>query len=160
MTSTLEDFDFMAEPTEPLISLGKRDDEVGKPTSKMDNKKFAQAILDVFELLGGSKWLLSQANIDPKGFLAMLSKMIPKSIDADDLQGLTIMLIDQYVEGGDNKILNIETRSPAIPASAAPAAGGGPSELGQPTDQFPTTGTATSGNPIPKSEIDIIDIFK
>ncbi len=151
----INDFDFMAEPKEPDTPLDQREDnpKAGK-TPMMDNKKFAQSILDVYETLGGAEWLLGEAKIDPKGYMNMLSKLLPKSIDAADLHGITIMLVDQYLEG-DRQVLIQHTsdRSPALPASAAPAAGGGPSELGQPASKFKT---ATSGNP----EIELIDIFK
>lgn len=171
--NALSDFDFMAEPKEPDTPLDQREDDLGK-VSKMDNKKFAQSVLDVFELLGGTTWLLGQAKIDPKTFLGMLSKMIPKSIDADDLQGLTLMIVDQYIEG-DQKILVNTNRSPALPASAAYAAGGGPAELGQPSSMFghslpsdEASETATSGNPpaasrtvpAPIDNVEVIDVFE
>ena len=154
-TSTFEDFDFMAEPKEAEHSLDKPDG-YAPPSGKlalMTNKDLAQSMLNVFDELGREAWLLTQAKIDPKGFMTMLSKMIPKSIDADDLQGLSITLVDQYITGNEKVLIVRDVpRSPALPASAA-RPGGGPSELGRPASQFET---ATSGNP----DIEVIDTFE
>ncbi|MCP4489005.1 MAG: hypothetical protein GY820_17085 [Gammaproteobacteria bacterium] len=162
-----EDFDFMAEPPEEKPPLDKPDDYVpksGKPPL-ITNKDLAQSMLNVFDRLGREAWLIKQAHLDPKGFMTMLSKMIPKSIDADDLQGLSITLVDQYIEGDQKILINRDVpRSPALPASAALSNagaaraatrhGGGPAQLGQPSDRG--TRTATSGNP----EIEVVDTYE
>lgn len=64
--------------------------------TKMTPKKFAHSVLEVFDKLGGASWLLMQAQIDPKSFLELLKRMIPKSVQLDDLQGIQINLIDQF----------------------------------------------------------------
>lgn len=162
MTDTaFKDFDFMSDPVEEEPPLDQHPDRPKSGKAPMfTNKDLAQSILNVFDRVGHEDWLLKQAVLDPKSFLSMLSKMIPKSIDAEDLQGLTLILVDQYHHG--DKVIHMphdDDRSPALPASAAlasergRAAGGGPSELGLPASKFET---ATSGNP----DVEVIDIFK
>ena len=157
MDTIFENFDFMAEPVEEKPPLDKPEDAptTGKPPALTTNKDLVQSVLNVFDQLGRETWLKTQATLDPKTFLNMLGKLIPKSIDAEDLQGMSIIIVDQYLEG--DKVLHIhkDARSHALPASAAHAAGGGPTELGLPASQFET---ATGGNP--KDAIDIIDVFE
>ncbi len=155
--TTLEDFDFMADPPKEEPPLDQHPDRTPVSKPKLTtNKDFAQAVLNVFDKLGREEWLLTQAQIDPKSYLNMLSKMIPKSIDAEDLQGLTLVIVDQYHHG--DKIVHMphdSTRSPALPASAA-RHGGGPAQLGQPSDSG--IRTATSGNPI--NDVEVIDTYR
>lgn len=67
-----------------------------KTASQMTPKKFAQSVLQVYERLGGASWLFTEAQIDPKTFLGMLTKLIPKSLALDDLAGISVELIDQF----------------------------------------------------------------
>lgn len=88
------DFDFLTTPTEL-----NEDIHVGpniKDAVKMTPRKFATAVLDVFNRLGGASWLMTQARADPRAFIELLKKLLPKSIQIDDLPGLQINLIDQF----------------------------------------------------------------
>lgn len=90
-------FDFLVSP--PLETDTAEPEYVGpniKAAAKMTPKKFAQAVLEVFDRLGGASWLIMQAQADPKAFLSLLQRLIPKSIQLDDLQGVQINLIDQF----------------------------------------------------------------
>lgn len=90
-------FDFLEATNEEAST--PQPDYVGpnlKAAAKMTPKKFANAVLEVFDRLGGASWLITQAEADPKAFLSLLQRMIPKSIQLDDLQGVQINLIDQF----------------------------------------------------------------
>jgi len=63
---------------------------------KMTPRKFANSVLEVYDKLGNTSWLFNQALADPKAFLALLSKLIPKSVQLDDLAGFTVNVIDQF----------------------------------------------------------------
>lgn len=114
-------FDFLEAPDEE--PLAPQPDYVGpnlKAATKMTPKKFANAVLEVFDRLGGASWLITQAEADPKAFLGLLQRMIPKSIQLDDLQGVQINLIDQF----GNRV-EIETKS-HIAEHSETATGGSP----------------------------------
>lgn len=106
-----------------------------KNAVKMTPRKFASSVLEVFEKLGGASWLLIQAKADPKSFLDLLKKMIPKNVQLDNLSGFTINLIDQF----GNKVqidLDNEVTTPN------PATCSALQESGQ-----PSKGIATGGSP-------------
>ena len=88
------DFNFIIDNGDtPLVP------EIVEPESKlakMTPRKFGQAILKVFGLLGGTDWLLVQAKEDPRGFIELLKKILPRQIEMDNLDGLTVILTDQY----------------------------------------------------------------
>ena len=103
---------------------------------KMTPRKFGQAILDVFDKLGGIEWLLGQAQIDPRGFIELLKKVLPKTIQAEGLDGLTVLLRDQY---GNTLEVNTLGRTSPVPAASGdtPALGSGHPQIatgGNPTD--------------------------
>lgn len=91
----MPDFNFMTEaPPEPTTP-----EYIGpnlKSAVKMTPRKFASSVLEVFEQLGGTSWLLAQAQADPKAFLDLLKKLIPKNVQLDNLAGFTVNLIDQF----------------------------------------------------------------
>ena len=87
------DFNFITEDEPPLIpEVVNADTEL----AKMTPRKFGQTILNVFGQLGGSQWLFTQATIDPRGFMELLKKILPRQIEMDNLDGLTVILTDQY----------------------------------------------------------------
>ena len=155
----MADFNFLIDPPahepelEPLVPSF-----VGpnlKSATKMTPRKFAASVLEVFEKLGGTSWLLTQAIADPKAFLDLLKKLIPKSVQLDDLTGWKINLIDQF--GNSVEI----QQAGALPESATNAerlksgqlqiaTGGSPSPL----DPISSTGQGDS------PAINITDIFK
>lgn len=158
-TNPLQDFDFLAEPIdkpepkkhEPLVPVVLPPGPNLEQVAKMTPRKFAQSVLNVYERLGEDGWLYKQAHIDPKGFMELLKKMIPRSITAEDLGSMYINLIDQFgnkIEMGVN-----DSRGSTPPVSAASATSGGPAQLGQPR-------TATGGTPKhPEPEVTIVDEF-
>ena len=75
-------------PIEPIGTLSK--------IVKMTPRRFAQTVLDVFDRLGGLEWLLAQAIIDPRGYLELLKKILPSNIQAEGLEGITVLLRDTY----------------------------------------------------------------
>lgn len=91
----MPDFNFMIEPA----AIPVEGEYVGpslKNAAKMTPRKFASSVLSVFEELGGASWLLVQAKADPKSFLDLLKKLIPKNVQLDNLAGFTVNLIDQF----------------------------------------------------------------
>ena len=127
----MTDFNFIVD-SEPLIPI--IEEPVGELSkiAKMTPRKFAQSVLDVFEELGGMVWLLSQAKVDPRGFLDLLKKILPRNIQAEGLEGITVRLVDQY-----GNAIEIDTHR-----GGQPVATGG--------DVSPESGQlqiATSGNP-------------
>ncbi len=91
----MTDFDFIVDPEPQLLNAEEPAGELSK-LAKMTPRKFAQSVLDVFEELGGMVWLLSQARVDPRGFLDLLKKILPRNIQAEGLEGITVRLVDQY----------------------------------------------------------------
>lgn len=93
-------FNFLTEPvSQPSDPTYVGPTYVGpnfKSAVKMTPRKFAQSVLEVFNKLGGVSWLMTQAEADPKTFLTLLQKLIPKSVQLDDLTGLQVNLIDQF----------------------------------------------------------------
>ena len=131
----MTDFDFIVDSTdkqEPLIP--KVEEPIGELSklAKMTPRKFAQSVLDVFEELGGMIWLLSQAKVDPRGFLDLLKKILPRNIQAEGLEGITVRLVDQY-----GNAIEIDTHR-----GGQPVATGG--DLSSESGQLQI---ATSGNP-------------
>lgn len=114
-------------------------------TLKMTPKKFANSVLEVYKRIGGTSWLMTQAQADPKSFLDLLKRLIPKSVQLDDLEGVQINLIDQFgntveIQMNNAQSLPINEDIVCLPQSTK-------------------NKIATSGNP-PKSEIDITNIFE
>lgn len=89
-------FDFLVSPETELSDEPQYTGPNLSTVKKMTPKKFAQAVLEVFDKLGGASWLMIQAQADPKSFLDLLKRMIPKSVQLDDLQGIQVNLIDQF----------------------------------------------------------------
>lgn len=121
----MPDFNFMTEITEPATP-----EYIGpnlKGAVKMTPRKFASSVLEVFEKLGGTSWLLTQAQADPKSFLDLLKKLIPKNVQLDNLAGFTVNLIDQF--GNEVKI---DTNPATCLLSEA---------SGQPSDDIATGGS-------------------
>ena len=135
----MTDFNFIVDSTdelrdkqEPLIpTIEEPIGELSK-LAKMTPRKFAQSVLDVFEELGGMMWLLTQAKIDPRGFLDLLKKILPRNIQAEGLEGITVRLVDQY-----GNAIEIDTHRGGQPVATG---GNLSSESGQ-------LQIATSGNP-------------
>ena len=110
----MPDFDFLTDAPQPEVLPPFVGPNL-QGAVKMTPRKFAQAVLEVFNELGGASWLMTQAIADPKSFLELLKKLIPKSVQLEDLQGLQINLIDQF-----GNQLQIQTG--ASPEAAADAA--------------------------------------
>lgn len=151
------DFDFLVEPEtveqdEP-IHVGPN---IGKAV-KMTPRKFATAVLDVFNRLGGASWLMTQAQADPRAFIELLKKLLPKSMQLDDLPGLRINLIDQF----GNEV-QIDTGAPPDAATGARLARSGQLPLPQKiaTGGSPTSSGLISSTSQRESSIDIKDIFE
>ena len=143
----MTDFNFIVDSPEPLIpevshvsrsAGGGQEGELSKLV-KMTPRKFAQSVLDVFEELGGMVWLLSQARVDPRGFLDLLKKILPRNIQAEGLEGITVRLVDQY-----GNAIEIDTHR-----GGQPAATGGDFSTPQGTrsSESGQLQIATSGNP-------------
>jgi len=142
------DFDFITEPIDPIDifkSLVPHEDRPNGTLSKiakMTPRKFAQSVLDVFEELGGMMWLYAQAQADPRGFIELLKKILPRQIEMDNLEGITVILTDQYGN-------TIEIEGGGQPVNAAGGSlSSGPGQLR----------TATSGNP-PELDVAIKETF-
>jgi hypothetical protein len=161
----MSDFNFI---DGPIIPEDETPQYVGpniSKVSKMTPRKFAQSVLEVFDKLGGASWLLMQATVDPKGFLDLLKKLIPKSVQLEDLQGIQINLIDQF--GNEVAINTGAPRAQSQPKAPVPAADAISQEPGH-------LQIATGGNPPPAQktilpeqealspdyEINIKDIFE
>ena len=133
-------FDFMTSPVDG--DAPDAPEYVGpnlKGAVKMTPRKFAQSVLEVFDKLGGTSWLFTQAIADPKAFLGLLSKMIPKSVQLDDLAGFTVNIIDQF---GKGIALTPNTNSNSATGCSNEDSLQGHQESGQLL-------IATSGNPAP-----------
>ena len=137
----MTDFNFIVDPinkTEPIIPTIKEPTGNLSKLVKMTPRKFAQSVLDVFEELGGMKWLLSQAVVDPRGFLELLKKILPRNIQAEGLEGITVRLVDQY-----GNAIEIDTHRGGQPVATGGnisiPSGTSPSESGQ--LQIATSGT-------------------
>lgn len=144
----MTDFNFIVDPIsepEPLIpeiSIPEvREGNLSKLV-KMTPRKFAQSVLDVFEELGGMTWLLTQATNDPRGFLDLLKKILPRNIQAEGLEGITVRLVDQY-----GNAIEIDTHRGRQPEAAS---GNIPPESGQ-------LQIATGGTPVRRSRTGHID---
>jgi hypothetical protein len=87
---------------DPLDFLSRADAEAlapptPPPIGEMTPKKFAKAVLEAFGQIGGVNWLIEQAAIDPRAFISLLQRVLPKTIDLDgDTQGFVLELIDKY----------------------------------------------------------------
>jgi hypothetical protein len=140
----MTDFNFIvdsADKAEPLIPIVEESVSELSKIAKMTPRKFAQSVLDVFEKLGGLTWLLGQAKVDPRGFLDLLKKILPRNIQAEGLEGITVRLVDQY-----GNAIEIDTHRGGQPVAAG---GSQSSESGQ-------LQIATSGNP---PDVILQDIF-
>ena len=129
MTDT--DFNFITEDEEPPLipEVVNADTEL----AKMTPRKFGQTILAVFGRLGGAQWLQQQAVIDPRGFTELLKKILPRQIEMDNLDGLTVLLRDQYgntlevTAGGGQPVVTGGDHSPR-PGQSQIATGGNPTD--------------------------------
>ena len=137
------DFNFIADVLKDVKRETLVPEVVNTPLAKMTPRKFGQTILKVFGDLGGADWLLLQARADPRGFIELLKKILPRQIEMDNLDGLTVLLRDQY--GNELEI------NPLGRVSPTPATGGNPSsEPGQ------LSRIATSGN---HTEVVLKEVF-
>ena len=141
---TEPDFNFIADVLKDVKRETLVPEVVRKtPLDKMTPRKFGQTILEVFGRVGGADWLLQQAIADPRGFIELLKKILPRQIEMDNLDGLTVLLRDQY--GNELEI------NPLGRVSPTPAIGGSPSsEPGQ------LSRTATGGN---HTEVVLKEVF-
>lgn len=141
------DFDFITEPIDPIgisKSLVPHEGTLSK-IAKMTPRKFAQSVLDVFEELGGLVWLKTQAIADPRGFIELLKKILPRQIEMDNLEGITVILTDQY-----GNTIEIDTLGGGQPVTAAGGSlSSGPGQLR----------TATSGNPPEELDVTVKETF-
>ena len=142
------DFNFIIdEPKEePLIPEVVEDKALSK-IAKMNPRKAGQMILDVLDRLGGLEWLFGQAKIDPRGYIELLKKVLPKTIQAEGLDGLTVLLRDQY---GNTLEVNTLGRASPVPATGGRLNESGP---GQPPQ------IATSGNPTAPVEVQLKETY-
>jgi hypothetical protein len=136
----MSDFNFIVDETgkeEPLVPEIVDDSE--SKIAKMSPRKVGQIILEAFDQIGGVKWLVGQAHIDPRGFIELLKKVLPKTIQAEGFDGLTVVLRDQY---GNQMEVSTLRNNDLGRASPVPAIGGEvvPLRPGQPQ-------IATGGNP-------------
>lgn len=133
--------DFLLDPEPPKkepIYIGPNI----KDTVTMTPRKFAQSVLEVFNKLGGTSWLYTQAEADPRAFLELLKKLIPKSVQLDDLTGLQVSLIDQF--GNEIQITKHDSGAPPDAAlSSKPTKSG----------QLPLLEIATGGSPSPAPDL-------
>lgn len=138
----MTDFNFIVDPADELrdkqepsipevLTPQVQEGELSK-IAKMTPRKFAQSVLDVFQELGGMVWLLGQATTDPRGFIELLKKILPRNIQAEGLEGITVRLVDQY-----GNAIEIDTHR-----GGQPVATGGDISPG-----FGRPQIATSGNP-------------
>ena len=137
-----QDFNFIIdepEKEEPLVP-----EVVNSTLSKMTPRKFGQAILEVFGRIGGVDWLVLQATADPRGFIELLKKILPRQIEMDNLDGLTVLLRDMY---GNEVEVNTLGRASPTPATGGDLASG----PGQPLQ------IATGGNPI---DVKLKEVFE
>lgn len=157
----MNDFNFLLEP-EVQIDQKPQPQFVGpnlNGVTKMTPKQFASSVLEVYNLLGGASWLLTEAKANPRAFLELLKKMIPSGIQMEDLHGFSIRLIDQF--GNQIEI----DASGGVPAIAPPPAARGDQsshEPGQLNQIAPKAHTeiATGGNPqASEAEVNIQDTF-
>lgn len=159
----MTDFNFIDDPTVPEDDTPQYVGPNISKVVKMTPRKFAQSVLDVFDKLGGSSWLLTQATLDPKGFMDLLKRLIPKSVQLEDLQGISVNLIDQF---GNEVSINTgatcaHEEAPVIAADAISqesghlqiATGGNPPPVQKTT--LPEQEAS-----LPDCEIDIKDIFE
>lgn len=62
-----------------------------------DGKALREMVVGALDELGGQTWLVAQAKLDPKTFINMFSKLLPKdvatSISVSDSTGYTISVI-------------------------------------------------------------------
>ena len=130
MTET--NFNFLIEPLEKKPEMLLPEVVEPEDLANMTPRKFGLTILKVFGLLGGSTWLLTQAEADPRGFIELLKKILPRQIELDNLEGITVRLIDQY-----GNALEIDAQGGQPVATGVDH----PMRSGQPQ-------IATSGNPI------------
>ena len=152
------DFDFLTIPNEVT-----EDTYIGpsiKDAVKMTPRKFATAVLDVFNRLGGASWLMTQAQADPRAFIELLKKLLPKSIQLDDLPGLHISLIDQF---GNEVQISTNTGAPPNAAAGERLAKSG--QLPLSPRKIATGGSSTPSGLISSTSqkelpIDIKDIFE
>lgn len=150
-------FDFMTQPeaedTAPqYIGPNKK--------SRMTPKKFASSILDVYDTLGGASWLLIEAKSDPKAFMSLLTKLIPKSIQLDGLAGFSINLIDQFGASVEIQAASQPLQS-SLPVLIPPAQEIGHSDTdGEDICKTATGGSLTSTSDTEVPEYTIMDIFE
>lgn len=139
----MDGFDFLTEPVEKqgakLVEESKKDRGPNLRTlAKFTPRKLAQDILDVLYKpaeeggLGGAYWILQQAKIDPRGFMDLLKRILPRNLQLDGVEGLSITLIDTF--GNQVKV-------DAAGSGAANATSGNSPASGQ-------RQIATGGNPI------------
>jgi len=122
-------YDFLITPDEPPKNFG------APPTPTITLKDFTPKMFmkDVgraYQAVGGLTWLITQATAAPADFMKLLQKMMPKQLDLDLMEGITVKLIDQFGQ-------TIEI--------AKPATGGRPTPLSLPQvdDEIATGGSLT-----------------
>lgn len=160
---TNSDFDFLTDAPKPSEHEELSPEYMGPGLStvtKMTPRKFANSVLEVYEKLGGTSWLFIQAAADPKAFLDLLKKLIPKSVQLDDLTGISVTLIDQF---GNKMQIETGQQMGDAPMAAIPDSGNSPKESGQ--LQIATGGSqppvlnSSAEQEAPSPNIDIKDMF-
>lgn len=74
-----------------------------KGTPNKSTLHVKQSIMDAFERVGGTDWLVRLADDDPKTFAALLSKILPSEMKADiDVSGrVKVVMKDLTGESDD-----------------------------------------------------------
>ena len=62
-------------------------------------KNMPKSIMSVYHQLGGDSWLLKQAELYPKEFMAMLKSILPKNINVDMDQNISVTIAGSYSKG-------------------------------------------------------------
>ena len=136
---TESDFNFIVDDPKEKPLVPEVIDESESKIVDMTPRKVGQIILQAFDQIGGVKWLVGQAHIDPRGFIELLKKVLPKTIQAEGFDGLTVVLKDMYGNQIEVNTLGRASPTPAIGGEVVPLRPGQPQ-------------IATGGNP----NIDIV----
>jgi len=118
--------------------------------AKLTPRKLASSILEVYQRLGGTKWLLEQAQADPKAFFELLKKILPTNIKIDGLEGLSISLVQAFVEKpdtlqlGNADVIDLEDRRKGMALITVDAQD--PKEYKKLAEYESAVETATGGN--------------
>jgi len=81
----------------------KEGDYLAKPSKQGGHITYdlKWAIINAFEQLGGTDWLMAQAIENPVAFMGLLAKILPKQVDVSAQDGLKINVIIDKSGGND-----------------------------------------------------------